>query len=116
MFVVDNDSVDGTCEMVKEKFPWVTLIENKENTGFSVANNQAIKFRKVNMSYFLIPDTVVSEDTFAKCIEYSDANPRLGGLGIPMFDGAGGYLPESKVVFLLHWLRFVRFRDLQAVS
>ena len=42
IWVVDNDSVDGSVEMVREKFPDVHLIANKENTGFSVANNQAI--------------------------------------------------------------------------
>ena len=40
VFVVDNNSVDGTCKIVKDKFPWVKLIENKDNTGFSVANNR----------------------------------------------------------------------------
>ena len=46
IFVVDNNSNDGSVEMVREKFPEVKLIENKENTGFSVANNQAIKISK----------------------------------------------------------------------
>ena len=39
VFVVDNNSVDGSNEMVINKFPWITLIANKENTGFSRANN-----------------------------------------------------------------------------
>ena len=43
VFVVDNVSVDGSCDMVKRKFPWVTLIENSENVGFSKANNQAMR-------------------------------------------------------------------------
>ncbi len=42
VYVVDNNSVDGSCAMVKDKFPWVKLIENKENTGFSVANNKTL--------------------------------------------------------------------------
>ena len=46
IFVVDNNSVDGSIRMVKEKFPDVHLIENKENTGFSKANNQAIRKSK----------------------------------------------------------------------
>ena len=46
VFVVDNNSVDGSCEMVKRKFPEVILIENKENVGFSKANNQAIRESK----------------------------------------------------------------------
>ena len=96
VFVVDNDSVDATCEIVKTKFPWVNLIENKENTGFSVANNQAIKISKGEYVLLLNPDTVVSENTFKACVEYSDAHPKLGGLGVPMYDGSGKYLPESK--------------------
>ena len=43
IFVVDNNSVDGSCSMIKEKFPGLTLIENKENVGFARANNQAIR-------------------------------------------------------------------------
>ena len=46
IWVVDNNSADGSTEMVREKFSDVHLIENKENTGFSVANNQAIKASK----------------------------------------------------------------------
>ena len=43
IFVVDNNSVDGSVEMIQSKFPEVKLIANKENTGFSKANNQAIR-------------------------------------------------------------------------
>ena len=43
VFVVDNNSVDGSVAMVQERFPWVKLIANKDNTGFSIANNQAIR-------------------------------------------------------------------------
>ena len=46
IIVVDNDSVDGSCQMVAEKFPMVTLIANKVNVGFSKANNQAIRIAK----------------------------------------------------------------------
>ena len=43
VWVVDNNSVDGSVEMVKEKFPEVKLIANEDNPGFSKANNQAIR-------------------------------------------------------------------------
>ena len=42
VFVVDNHSHDESVQMVQEKFPWVHCIANEKNTGFSVANNQAI--------------------------------------------------------------------------
>src|SRR5690606_12003860 len=43
VFVVDNDSVDGSVAMVREKFPQVDLTAMKENLGFSRANNLVIK-------------------------------------------------------------------------
>ncbi len=116
VFVVDNDSVDGTCSVVKEKFPWVTLIENKENTGFSVANNQAIKISKGEYVLLLNPDTVLSENTFVDCIEYSDSNPKLGGLGVPMFDGSGTYLPESKRGIPTPWASMCRISGLYRLA
>jgi GT2 family glycosyltransferase len=96
IFVVDNNSVDGSCLMIREKFPEVNLIENKKNLGFARANNQAIK--KATGKYILIlnPDTVVEEDTFEKCIEFMETHDDAGSLGVKMIDGKGNYLPESK--------------------
>jgi GT2 family glycosyltransferase len=96
VFVVDNNSVDGSCAMVRRMFPEVHLIDSKENLGFSKGNNVAI--RKSNGRYVLLlnPDTIIQEDTLLKCLKYADARPQLGGLGVPMVDGSGRYLPESK--------------------
>ncbi len=96
VFVVDNNSVDGSCQIVKEKFPQVKLIENKENVGFSKANNQAIRQSKGRYVLLLNPDTFVQEDTLKKCIDFCDERPEIGGLGIKMIDGKGNFLPESK--------------------
>src|SRR5436309_138836 len=96
IFVVDNNSVDGSVEMIREKFPEVILIENKENVGFAKANNQAIA--KANGEFILLlnPDTVVEEDTFEKCLRFMQQHPEAGGLGVKMLDGKGNFLPESK--------------------
>lgn len=96
VFVVDNKSVDGSVEMVKQRFPQVKLIVNQENQGFSKANNQAIKQCTGEYILLLNPDTVVEEDTFLKCIRYMDQHQGVGGLGIKMIDGKGNFLPESK--------------------
>ncbi len=82
--------------MVIEKFPWVKVIANKKNTGFSVANNQAIRQSKGKYILLLNPDTVVEEDTFDKCISFMEEHPKAGGLGVKMIDGKGNFLPESK--------------------
>lgn len=96
IFVVDNHSVDGSNKMVKEKFPEVILIENKKNTGFSYANNQAIRLAKGEYILLLNPDTLVEETTFEKCINFMDITPTAGGLGVKLIDGKGNFLPESK--------------------
>ncbi|MBN2669343.1 MAG: glycosyltransferase [Bacteroidales bacterium] len=96
VFVVDNNSVDQSCQMVKSKFPHFTLIENKKNTGFAVANNQAIKLAKGEYILLLNPDTLVEEDTFEKVVGFMDSHPEAGGLGVKMIDGNGNFLPESK--------------------
>lgn len=96
VYVVDNNSVDGSNEMVTAKFPWVNLIANKENTGFSRANNQAIRIAKGEYVLLLNPDTVLEHDTLSKCVAFMDGHPDAGGLGIKMVDGKGKFLPESK--------------------
>ncbi len=96
VFVVDNNSVDGSVQMVKDKFPSVICIENKDNTGFSFANNQAIKISTGEYVLLLNPDTVVEEDTFVKVVDFMDKHPDAGGLGVKMIDGKGNFLPESK--------------------
>jgi O-antigen biosynthesis protein len=96
VFVVDNNSVDGSVSMIKNKFKDVKLIANKENVGFSSANNQAIKLAQGEYVLLLNPDTVVEEDTFLKCIQFMDNKADSGGLGVKMIDGKGKFLPESK--------------------
>ncbi|MDG1147321.1 MAG: glycosyltransferase [Crocinitomicaceae bacterium] len=96
VFIVDNCSVDGSIEMVKSKYPEFTLIENKDNVGFSRANNQAIRQASGEYILLLNPDTVVEEDTFSKTVRFMDERPDSGGLGVRMIDGKGIFLPESK--------------------
>ena len=96
IFVVDNNSVDGSCQMVREKFPEVKLIENKTNYGFAKANNQAIKRAKGKYILLLNPDTVVEEKTFEKCISFMEDHADAGSMGVKMIDGKGKFLPESK--------------------
>ncbi len=96
VFVVDNNSVDGSVGEIRQKFPWVRIIENRENLGFSKANNQAISKSCGRYVLLLNPDTVVEENTFKKCIEFMDSHPDAGALGVKMIDGKGEFLPESK--------------------
>ena len=96
VFVVDNNSADGSVAMVKARFPEVVLIANRDNPGFSKGNNQALRRATGQYQLLLNPDTVVEEDTFRACCAYLDAHPACGGLGVKMLDGQGRFLPESK--------------------
>jgi len=96
IIVIDNNSSDDSCAMVKKIFPEVVLIENDENVGFSKANNQAIQFAKGAYVCILNPDTVVAEDTFIKLLNFSETKQNLGIVGCRLIDGTGNYLPESK--------------------
>jgi GT2 family glycosyltransferase len=96
VFMVDNASSDGSVEMVRKEFPWVITIANQENTGFSVANNQAM--RMANGAYILLlnPDTIIAPETLQVALAFMDDHPEAGGLGARMLDGSGSFLPESK--------------------
>lgn len=96
IWVVDNNSKDGSVELVQKKFPSIKIIANKDNPGFSKANNQAIVQAKGKYVLLLNPDTLVQEDTFKKCIDFMDAHPNAGSIGVRMIDGKGVFLPESK--------------------
>lgn len=96
VIVVDNNSSDGSNEMLKAKFPKVQVIQNSENVGFSKANNQGIKIGKGKYILLLNPDTVIDEQTLTKITDRMNADDQIGGLGVRMVDGKGVFLPESK--------------------
>lgn len=103
IIVVDNNSPDDSCEMIRQRFPEVILIENKENSGFPKGNNIGVAAAKGEYICILNPDTVVAEDTFEKVLAFvkskSDneiGNGELGIIGVKLIDGSGNFLPESK--------------------
>lgn len=96
IIVVDNNSNDGSFEMVNENFPTVKYISNPENVGFSKANNIAIRQCKSEYILLLNPDTIVQSDTIQKVLDFMDSESTFGACGVKMIDGKGKFLPESK--------------------
>jgi O-antigen biosynthesis protein len=96
IFVVDNNSSDGSCQMVTSLFPRVKLVSNRGNYGFSAANNQAIRLSTGNFLLLLNPDTLVEEEAFTRCLAFMNEHPEAGALGVRMLNGNGKFLPESK--------------------
>lgn len=114
-WVVDNNSVDDSVAMVGDKFPEVRLIANRDNLGFSTANNQAIRLSTAEYILLLNPDTVVQADTFQKTVAFMDSRPDVGGLGVRTIDGSGKFLPESKRGFPSPWVAFCKAFGLSAL-
>jgi len=96
VIIIDNNSKDDSCQMVKELFPEIQLIENKENLGFSKGNNIGVAQAKGEYICILNPDTVVAEDTFINLLKFADQQANIGIVGCKLIDGKGQFLPESK--------------------
>ncbi|TVX89397.1 glycosyltransferase family 2 protein [Paenibacillus agilis] len=81
IILVDNASKDDTVVAVKQQYPCVHLIENKDNLGFSKANNQGMHVAKGRYVLLLNSDTIVQPDTFDIMIRFMDENPKVGSAG-----------------------------------
>jgi len=99
IIVTDNSSTDGSREYLEQNFPAVNFIWNSENAGFAKANNLALEKAKGGFILFLNPDTLLSEDSIEKCLQFFAANKIAGAIGIHMIDGSGNFLKESKRAF-----------------
>ena len=104
VFVVDNHSDDDSVVTMREKYPWVRLIENQENLGFSKANNQAIRQSQADYVLLLNPDTVVVEDTLRGVLTFMDEHPKAGGAGVMMCYEDGSRAPESRRALPTPWV------------
>ena len=96
VFVVDNNSTDDSVSYLRGKFPWVRYIENKENVGFSRANNQAIREARGEYVLLLNTDTFIGERTLRECIDFMDKTPKAGMCGVGMLRVDGSFAPESR--------------------
>ena len=109
IIVIDNNSSDDSCEMMKSRFPNIRLIENKENLGFTKGNNIGVAEAKGEYICILNPDTVVAEDTFTKVIASHEAiSSTTGIIGCKLIDGTGSFLPESKRGVPTPWVAFTK--------
>ena len=112
IIVIDNNSSDDSCAMMKARFPDVKLIENKENLGFPKGNNIGVAQAKGKYICILNPDTVVAEDTFVKVLAFAERQKNLGIVGVKLIDGAGNFLPESKRGVPTPWVAFTKITAL----
>jgi len=121
IIVVDNASKDGSIEIIREKFPQVTLIINKENRGFAAANNQAIKVAKGEYIVLLNPDIIVCPEALDKMVEFMKTHKDVGAAGAKLLNPYGsiqdrGYYRKlpSIMQILLFYTFLVKFTKLSS--
>lgn len=96
IIVIDNASSDDSAAMVRRDFPSVRLIENKENTGYGSAHNQAIAVARGEFILFLNPDTEMLAETLPRVIEFMKKYPKAGALLVREI-GDGKLLDETVI-------------------
>ena len=110
--VVDNNSTDGSVDLIKQKYKQVKLIENNNNLGFSKANNKGINQSKGKYILLLNSDTVVTNNCFEKCVKYMDEHPGIGALGCKVVLPDGKLDPACKRSFPTPEVSFYRMMGL----
>ena len=108
VIVVDNASTDGSLPMVKKIFPKVLVIENKENLGFSKANNQALRLAQGKAILLLNSDTKVVGHALKKLIDFAETKEKLAVVGPKLLNADGSRQPSTapflKLPRALLWL------------
>lgn len=115
IIVIDNNSSDDSCEIIRSRFPNIKLIQNSENLGFPKGNNIGVSQAKGDYICILNPDTVVAEDTFTKVLVFAKEQHDLGIVGVNLIDGAGKFLPESKRGIPTPWVAFTKIAGLYKI-
>lgn len=81
VIVVDNGSIDGSQEMVKQEFPSIYHIQNEDNVGFCKAVNQGIHVATGHYVLLLNSDTVANSSALLKTISFMESNSEIGIVG-----------------------------------
>jgi N-acetylglucosaminyl-diphospho-decaprenol L-rhamnosyltransferase len=91
LIVVDNNSSDGSAEMVKANFLNAIVLANTENLGFAKANNQAFRISSGKYTLLLNPDTIILDHAVDRMLELMQARPDVGALGCCLLNEDGSF-------------------------
>lgn len=115
IIIVDNASTDGSVEFIEEKFPEIKLISNKVNVGFSKANNTALSEARGEFILLINPDTIVSEDTISKMLEFFHSHPDAGLAGCKILNPDGTLQLACRRSFPGPWISFCKVTGLSSL-
>lgn len=110
--VVDNNSTDGSQKLIKAKFKWVKLIENKKNLGFAKGNNIAQKAVKGKFVLFLNSDTQIKKNTLDLTLKFLKSHKKVGVVTCKQLLASGKLDKDSRRSFPTPWIAFTHFSSL----
>jgi N-acetylglucosaminyl-diphospho-decaprenol L-rhamnosyltransferase len=95
VIVADNESTDGTRELVEQEFPEARVV-TCENRGFAHANNRGFMASQARYVLFLNPDTEILDGTFGDLVRALDARPNVGLIGVKQVTADGALFPTIR--------------------
>ena len=109
VYIVDNASSDDTVTYLQKRFgDSITIIESTQNLGFARANNLAIRQTQSDYVLLLNPDTFIAENSLQMVLDFMDAHPQAGGVGVKMHNPNGTLAPESRRGLPTPWVSLLK--------
>jgi GT2 family glycosyltransferase len=115
IIVVDNASADGTVELLNTKFPQVIKILNKENLGYSTANNMGLHIAKGTYVLMLNSDIEVLNGSLAHLYEFARLHPK-SFVGGKLYNEDGSLQPSCGPMFTLWYVFLMLFCQADMLS
>jgi len=89
IIVVDNNSVDGSCDLAQKYYPNIKVIQNRKNLGFSRAVNQGLKEAKGRYIFLLNNDAILDNSAIEELVKFMDSNCTCGIAGVQLINRDG---------------------------
>lgn len=111
IFLIDNNSTDGSLKFLEKKFPKVKFIANHQNIGFGRANNQGMEKAVGEYLFIFNSDAYLIDDSLQKLIKRAGEIKNLGAISPLILNvdktiqQSGGFFPTLTKVFW--WMSFV---------
>lgn len=112
VFIVDNNSGDGSVDMIQNEFPKFHVVASQRHQSYSKLCNEALGLAAGKYILLLNPDVLNSTKTLERAIDFMDAHDDAGGLGVRMLTPQGKFLTESNRGLTQPWINFFKLTGL----